>query len=92
MSGFTIDERDGRAYAEGDLDVDTAHLLRALLDDGHRVTLLDLSKVGFIDSSGLSVLLEAVENDPAFRVCNPSSAVRRLIDVTGTAHLLLDEA
>lgn len=54
--------------------------------------LLDLSEVKFIDSTGLHLLLEASHRsavtDWSFFVVRPSEAVRRLIEISGTADLL----
>jgi anti-anti-sigma factor len=80
--------------AVGEIDLGTANALRAELDSAHRdatAVLLDLSGVTFIDSTGLQLLLEASENsavgDWAFALVRPSTAVQRLIEVSGTADL-----
>lgn len=79
----------------GELDQATAPELRevlsASLDDAHASVLVDLSDCEFIDSTGLSLLVEAKrrlgEQRRAFGVCCPDPDVRRLLELTG-----IDEA
>ena len=75
----------------GELDQGTAPELRGVLaealgEDTEGV-LVDLSECGFIDSTGLSLLVEAkrqlAEEDRAFAVCCPDDDVRRLLELTG---------
>ncbi len=74
----------------GELDQATAPELRAALatafDDGMPV-LVNLSDCEFIDSTGLSLLIEAkrklAEDDRGFGVCCPDADVRRLLELTG---------
>jgi stage II sporulation protein AA (anti-sigma F factor antagonist) len=78
--------------ATGELDAATADRLRGPLvgarDDGI-TTLLDMSGVRFIDSSGLGVLLEAARatdrDDWAWFIVRPSPAVQRIVELSGTA-------
>ena len=55
-------------------------------------TLLDLSGVSFIDSSGLHVLLDGAgwvdEDRWGLIIVRPSAAVQRLLDVSGTFEIL----
>jgi anti-sigma B factor antagonist len=75
----------------GELDQATAPELRAalsgVLGDAHGAVLIDLSDCGFIDSTGLSLLVEAKrrldENNRGFGVCCPDDDVRRLLELTG---------
>ena len=77
--------------AGGELDRSTAGRLSSALDaalaDGV-TTLLDLSAVSFIDTAGLRVLLcsgEAFEaHDQAWFIVGASSAVWRVVELTGT--------
>jgi len=48
----------------------------------------DLAGVRFMDSSGLGVLLAATHGATSVEVRAPSSAVRRLIEISGLAELL----
>jgi anti-sigma B factor antagonist len=75
----------------GELDQGTAPELRGALAEalgnGPGGVLVDLSDCGFIDSTGLSLLVEAKrrlsEDDRAFGVCCPDDDVRRLLELTG---------
>jgi stage II sporulation protein AA (anti-sigma F factor antagonist) len=79
--------------AEGYLDVDTAtelqHHLANQLHHGRRHFLLDLSKVPFMDSSGMSIILrayqEARELPGSVHIISPAPAVRRILDLTGVS-------
>ena len=81
----------------GDLDGAVAQRFRqALIDLAEAGTLhldLDLDDVAFLDSHGLSVLLHArkrvVRQGGSLRVIALSSAVRRVLETTGTHALLL---
>jgi anti-anti-sigma factor len=82
--------------AAGEIDVSTIPALRTELEDARQnavTVLLDLSEITFIDSSGLHLLLDlsqvSSESDWAFFIVRPSKVVRRLIEVSGTADLLM---
>jgi anti-sigma B factor antagonist len=82
--------------AAGEIDVATVDLLRRELDTAREETasvLLDLSGVTFIDSTGLQLLLDASHSsavgDWTFLIVRLSRIVRRLIEVSGTADLLM---
>jgi anti-sigma B factor antagonist len=82
--------------ATGEIDVSTVDVLRRELDAaraGAPTTLLDLSGVTFIDSTGLHLLLDAshssATSDWGFFVVRLSSAVQRLIEVSGTGDLIM---
>jgi anti-anti-sigma factor len=72
---------------EGELDMATAEglseLLRAAVDGSHPVV-LDFSGVSFMDSSGLRALLEGagLPNGSGVVIVNPSSQVRRVLDIS----------
>ena len=76
---------------QGELDQATAPELRQILsqalesDDGP--VFVDLSDCEFIDSTGLSLLIEVqrrlAEQDRGFAVCSPRTEVRRLLELTG---------
>ena len=80
-----------RLQLTGDLDVLTAHEeLKRILVEGRQAgnsVELDLSGVEFIDSSGISMLIEARKHfegaNRALVVVNPSDAVRRVLVLTG---------
>lgn len=79
--------------AEGYLDVDTAtelqHHLANQLHHGRRHFLLDLSKVPFMDSSGMSIILRAYQEardlPGSVHIIAPTPAVRRILDLTGVS-------
>jgi anti-sigma B factor antagonist len=75
----------------GELDQGTAPELRGALagalGDSVGSVLVDLSDCNFIDSTGLSLLVEAkrklADNERGFGVCCPDADVRRLLELTG---------
>jgi anti-sigma B factor antagonist len=74
----------------GELDQATAPQLRSVLstvlDDGGSV-LVDLTDCEFIDSTGLSLMVESkrtIDNgERRFGVCCPHKDVRRMLELTG---------
>ena len=96
---FTIEEHrlDGLVVlrCRGDLDLasadELAARLRALSEDLQAV-LLDLDQLGFMDSSGLRVVLQAAETSREgswqFAMTAGSEAVRRLLESAGVADRL----
>jgi anti-sigma B factor antagonist len=85
-----------RVHVTGELDLTTspelADALRREIEAGKRVV-LDLSKVAFIDSTGLSTLIGAVrsaESNGASLSVSPRlpSHVSRVFDITGLTSLL----
>jgi anti-anti-sigma factor len=98
---FTVrcERRSGDAVVvvvEGELDIATAGALHATLNGAEAraaVTVLDLRAVGFIDSSGLSVVVKchryAEAAGTAFAIAvGPESKVRRLLTLSGLAETL----
>jgi anti-anti-sigma factor len=80
--------------ARGDIDHGTCVSLQSALDrvfdGGHTVVFLDLQKVTYIDSGGLSVLLAGVRTVRErgwLGVIGPNANVRRLLEIVG---LLVD--
>jgi anti-anti-sigma factor len=68
--------------------------IEGLLDErGIRRMVLDLAELEFLDSAGLGSLLtirdRAQDRDVDLRFVNPSRPVRRILEATGTAPLLL---
>lgn len=83
--------------AAGELDASTAARLRGAFDEvfaaGHRSIIVDLERITFIDSSGLSALIYAYKQatDRAGRLTlrSPSATVVRLLDMTGQSERFL---
>ena len=102
-SNLEIVDRSGdRATARlsGDLDIVTSEEVKRdlaqLIDDGHSVLALDLSGVGFVDSSGLGVLVALHRHAEAtggrFVVRSVPPAVQRLFEITRLCDLLTIDA
>ena len=84
----------------GELDQATAPELRNPLLDavagGDGKILVDLSDCSFMDSTGLSVLVEARKRiasggageESRFGICCPDVQVRRLLEITGVDHAI----
>lgn len=81
---------DGSLQVDGDIDMATGPVLgRAIAEcEAVRPVVLDLSRVNFIDSSGLRTLLEASRRADErnqvviLRAIGPE--IRRLLEITGT--------
>jgi anti-sigma B factor antagonist len=96
---FALDHaglRDAPGLAvRGELDLAAAPELEAALEDAIRESagafVLDLTGVGFIDSSGLSVLLRARallgREDRALAVVCPHGPVRRVFELSGVSEV-----
>jgi anti-sigma B factor antagonist len=75
----------------GELDPHTAPLLERavaqLLAEGSTDLVLDLSRLAFVDSSGLRVLISAqrqlADQGGTLTLHTPSETVRRLLEITG---------
>jgi anti-anti-sigma factor len=93
-------DRELRLTVAGEIDMASAEQLDAAIrdsiEDGQTDTLiLDLDKVGFLDSAGINVLLHghqaATQAGISFRVTNPSDIVRRVLEITGVLAMLTEE-
>jgi anti-anti-sigma factor len=101
-----IQERGGAVVVElaGELDLYNAHTVReALLGEAEKRPerlVVDLSRVTFIDSTGLGVLIEArtrLPNSRGFMLAAPGLETRRALEISGldrhfTVHESLDAA
>ncbi len=82
--------------ATDEIDVDSAPLLRSAIeeavDTGAPAIDLDLSRVAFMDSTGLSTIIAARTRlgEGAVRVVAASEPVRRTLDLTGLGALLVE--
>ncbi len=84
-------------YLEGDIDHHTARTVRSKIDTKIYIQrpeelILDLSRVNFMDSSGLGLILgrytKAVELGILFKVANPNPQIRKILDLAGTERLI----
>lgn len=82
----------GRVVCEltGELDSTTSPLLRTVLNDqldASQDTVIDLSAVSFIDSSGVGVLVGALrrfqETGHKLSLRGPNASLRRVLEMTG---------
>ena len=100
MQEFNVgsNERDGWSVVtiDGDLDVYTAPRLRDLLldriDKGQCRIALDLSRVKFLDSTGLGVMVggqkRAKERSGELALFGASDQVRRILNITDLIKVL----
>lgn len=76
---------------EGELDVYTAPKLTRALErctSAHSVLIVDVSRLSFIDSTGLKTLVAARERvRDRFLLAGDNPVLDRLLDLTGTAGL-----
>lgn len=90
-----------KAWAEGDtpvvglsgeLDLTNAERVQSVIGDvvteGTERLVVEMSKLKFMDSSGLALLASVARKVPEIELRNPSPVVRRLIDLTGLAEIL----
>jgi anti-sigma B factor antagonist len=83
----------------GDLEFGTAATLRSTLIDlaqrGHNPVVVDLSQLDFIDSSGLSLLVQAKQRIESqgheFALRNPTERVQRVLEISGLVELFTIE-
>jgi anti-anti-sigma factor len=97
----SIAYEDGRVcvVVSGDLDLSTApklwSALEPAMEDGAPTLVLDISGVGFLDSSGISVIVRALkllrETDRALVVRSPQPQARKVLEVTGLTRVLTVE-
>ena len=75
----------------GDVDLGSAPRLRAalapVLDSDNPRLLIDLSGIGFMDSTGVGVMVNALnrvkEKGGAIAFCNPTPRVHRVLQIAG---------
>ena len=95
QGSFSIEQRGDCLRVSGELDdqcaAATAETVRRLAAADPTAPFdLDLSDVTFIDSIGLRELLRLRQRVPMLRVVAVNTRVQRLLEITGTAELLLD--
>jgi anti-sigma B factor antagonist len=87
-----VESRDGRwmIRARGEIDLSSVDALRGPLAEARKAraaTVVDLTGIEFMDSSGLHLLLDSAldaERDDWSLSFRPSRQVLRLLEVTGT--------
>lgn len=97
---FDISEEQGNGYSvvsvTGEIDVATAPALRSRLEgtidaDGTELVIVDLLGVTFIDSTALSVLIEASKRSAgagrSMRVVVAEPRILRIFEITGLTEL-----
>ncbi len=71
----------------GELDLTNVDQLRAEIDDavhGRQIPVVfELSQLGFMDSSGIALLLSVAQQTGAAALRDPAPSIRRLIELTG---------
>ena len=88
-----VDDPGAVIRVSGEVDIQTSPVLeerlRAVLDQGHATVAVNLADVSFLDSTGLSVLVAALQRCRAagggLRLLSPQPNVRRVLDITGLA-------
>jgi anti-anti-sigma factor len=92
-----VDDDCARVHLTGELDISSSPRLIATLQDlarppARRID-LDCSGVSFLDSTGLRALIvarnEATRHNVDLALADPSPAVRRVIEMTGLAGVLI---
>jgi len=87
----TLETRGMRVVARGEIDIETAPRLTAMLDrvidDGARIVVLDARDVGFIDSTGLRAIIAAgnrlSDRDGHLMIEGMSGAVQTVLEISG---------
>lgn len=92
------EHRDRVAYLQlsGELDIATSPVLEGWFShaesNGNTGVVVDLEHLTFMDASGLHSFLRAAErashSGRDFAIVNASHAVVRILEITGTTHLL----
>ncbi len=65
--------------------------IEAFIEDWPHRVVFDMAAVTFMDSSGIAMLLRAAGRVKSISVRNPTQVVRRIIECTGLANMLLIE-
>jgi anti-sigma B factor antagonist len=94
----TLSHLDGVAVltVRGDIDANSVTTLHAALEslDAHTTIQLDMADVRFMDSSGLNAILAQArrmdERQGSIQICHPSTAVRRIVEITGLEAVLFE--
>ena len=91
-----LDGHEATVTVRGELDLATKDqllgVLHSLLDSGVTAVVVDIAGVPFMDSSGLSALLEVHRGGAALTLRHPMENVRRLLEVIMIGGLVTIEA
>ena len=88
-----VELSDGLMTITGEVDMSSAPVLRRTIDAMQAVSpRLDLSRVTFIDSSGLHLLIDLRHELGPLQIVAESRVVERLLEVTGTRSWLVARA
>jgi anti-anti-sigma factor len=83
---------DPMVVLSGELDISSAETLRVAVEEivatGPTHLVFDLSRLTFMDSSGIAVMVYAANNVAKVELLHPSSIVRRVVEATGLAEIL----
>ena len=93
---FREDDNVLRGYIEGEIDTFTAPVLREELETVHlvegRMIELNLSKVNYMDSTGLGIFVafykKAVRENAPLKLVGLSNRLVRLFKITGLSELI----
>ena len=86
---FEVGTTSGRPAVRGELDLLSIPALEAWFHLLGELTELDLSGVTFFDSSALRTLLTVRRRNANMRIVNPSQAVVKVLEMTGTLDYLV---
>ena len=85
-----------RGYIEGEIDTFTAPILREELEtvrivEGRKIE-LDLSKINYMDSTGLGIFVafykKVIRENASLKLVNLSNRLVRLFEITGLSELM----
>jgi anti-sigma B factor antagonist len=91
---FAVEVNGGTVVPRGELDIATQGELRAALvhESARGAVVLDLSRLRFIDTSGMRLILETAEAAKRegfeFTVLRGSPSVQRLFEIAGVMELV----
>jgi anti-anti-sigma factor len=98
-TSVAFENGDACVVVSGDLDLSTApklwSALEPAIEQGAQTVVLDISGVGFLDSSGVSVIVRALkllrDADRSLVVRSPQLQARKVLEVTGLTGILTIE-
>jgi anti-sigma B factor antagonist len=90
INSRTVDDRTAVVAPVGEVDLHTAPEIKRriaeLSDQGYTQIVVDLSRINYLDSTGLGVLVGALkrlrEKDGELRLVHPTPRVMRVLEIT----------